>query len=84
MVCALLESASRLKPHVPFLGPRGKWLFGSIKDFAIKGDHIAYQDWGKEYGPVFKVSAAILCHLSTYLEASVNQEKKCVLHIARF
>ncbi|GAB4814430.1 hypothetical protein N2152v2_001476 [Parachlorella kessleri] len=36
-------------------GPPSVWLLGNLPEIAKKGPHLAYQEWGKKYGPIFRV-----------------------------
>ncbi|KAK9828027.1 hypothetical protein WJX81_001818 [Elliptochloris bilobata] len=36
-------------------GPPPQWLFGNLREVIKKGNHAAYTDWHRSYGPVFKL-----------------------------
>lgn len=53
--CSTLAIIECQQPCRCVAGPRPWWLIGSIPEILSKGQHGAYLDWQKQYGPCFKV-----------------------------
>ncbi len=49
------ESSTQVRVLVRRTGPPPQWLLGNLAEIAAKGQHAAYEDWGRKYGPVFKI-----------------------------